>query len=223
VYIGKSRLSYLGAKILYGIVSLLLATKAFDKAAHTEYSKHRATIDLEVVRSREILTNNTLDNYLEGGSVDTTCPQLRSVVAIAVVVPIVLLYIVVCPHNVEIHLLVAWRLQEAIVESALQEWLAIEPIPIVDEGVDTILKCGVDPLFDNCRVIVVLIAPIWQARLIVTFETRITLFDHLPFALSVGPEIFACYCIIVARRPDVGGYDIVAFCLLLVASREGTD
>ena len=130
---------------------------------------------------------NTLYDNLKRLSINASGPQLRIIVSVAVVVPIVLFNVVVRPHNIEIHLLIAWSLQESVVERTLQKWLAIEPIPIVNKGVYAIFKSCVNPFFYNNRVVVMLIAPVWQTWLVVSFKARISLLDNLPFALTIGP------------------------------------
>ena len=114
----------------------------------------------------------------------------------------------ICPHYVEIHLLVGRSLQESIVQSAFQVWPAVtirvgEPIPVIDECVHAMLQRSVDPLLHHLGVVIHLVTPQRLPRLIMLGESLVALLDDFPFANPLLPEPVMRQRIVMAGRPHV--------------------
>ena len=48
---------------------------------------------------------------------------------------------------------------ESVVQSAFEIGTFVVPVPVIDEGVDSVRRGGVDPPFDDLRVVVHFVAP----------------------------------------------------------------
>ena len=74
-------------------------------------------------------------------------------------VPVILLDVVVGPHDVKVHFRVVPGFEESVVQGTFEIGTFVIPVPVVDESVDSV-RCGsVDPPFDDLRVVVHFVAP----------------------------------------------------------------
>ena len=77
--------------------------------------------------------------------------------------------------------------QETIVQTTFQEWAIIEPIPIEYKRIYTVIGSCINPFLHHLRIIVQLISPKRNFRLIMSFKARISFFDNLPLSGSFRP------------------------------------
>ena len=184
---GESGFLHLIAKVIQPFASLLQRSKCLDQVLDTKYREDRLAIDLEIIRLLEILPDNTLDHNLEVRPVDSPVPQTGIILFIPMNIPIIACHIMVCPHDVKVHLPVILRFQESIVQTSLQKRPVVEPIPVKYKRIHTIRGSSIYPTLHHLRVIIQLISPQRQFRLIMPRETRISLLDDFPLARSFGP------------------------------------
>ncbi|MPN34064.1 hypothetical protein SDC9_181556 [bioreactor metagenome] len=98
-----------------------------------------------------------------------------------------MLYIMVSPHNIELHLVVVSGFQETVIQGALQIGTFLIPVPVVYKYIHAMVNRYVDPTFNYFRVVIQLIPPQWLTGLIMTFIPGIPFFDNFPLTDPFRP------------------------------------
>ena len=88
--------------------------------------------------------------------------------------------VVVGPHEAELDAAVVRGLQEAAIEGALEVWAVVVVIPIEDEGVDAVVRGGLDLLGHDGGIRFVSVAPKGHLGLLMARETGLGLPDEVP-------------------------------------------
>ena len=123
-------------------------------------------------------------------------------------IPIITSHIMICPHNIEIHLPVIRSFQEAVIQATLQEWSVIKPVPIKDECINSMIGSHINPTLHHFRVIIQFISPQWDLRLIMTGKTRISFLDNLPLTRTILPQHLSSHRIVMTRWPNISSHSI---------------
>ena len=199
----------LSPEIFHRFRSLFKRAETSHEIADREDGENRAPVDLDIFRKLEVLVDDPCHYLLELVPVNVRIEQALFVVPPLVIVPVVVLHVMVGPHDVEIHLVMAGSSQEAVVQRTLQIRAAVAigivvPVPIVDEGIDPILEGSLDPLFHHDGIIVHLIAPERLTGLVMLGETLVSLLDHLPLPYTFFPEPFMTELVVMTGWPDIG-------------------
>ena len=178
---------------LHRFGSRILGTETPDEIIDREDRKNRAAVDLDIVRTHEVLVDYSRHDLLQILHGDIRVEKQIGVVPPLVTVPVIVNHIMVSPHDVEIHLPIARSLEKTIIQSTLEirSGIAVRclvPIPVIDKSVDTVLQGSLDPFFDHNRIIVHFKAPIRLSRLIMAWKSGSPLPDDFPLADALFPE-----------------------------------
>ena len=160
---------------------------------------------------REVLLNPPLGDFLKLVAVNAAFPD-RGLVLLGkrvVGVPFVPAerHVVIRPHEIELHPVVIARLEETVIQMALEKRHAIVPIPIEDEDIHSVVCRGIDLHLGHIRIGFVDIAPERVARLLVPLELGFVADNGLPFPDPIRPEYLRAVVGMIGR-PDKSG-DVV--------------
>ena len=146
-----------------------------------------------------------MDDRIEIRAADRALPDDGGAVVIGLVDVPEVVGVVVRPHQVELHAAVVFGAQESVVQALFKERTAVEPIPVVDEYVDAVIRRGVDLHLHHIGIRFVYIAPERLSRPRVSREFGNGIFDGLPFAHALLPEHAGARLVAGVCRPDIGG------------------
>src|SRR5690625_3853226 len=82
----------------------------------TENGENRLPVNLKIIRLFKILVNNPINNYFIILPIYLSIPKDRIVIAIAMIIPIVVFYIMVGPHDIKLHFMVIFCFQKSIIQ-----------------------------------------------------------------------------------------------------------
>ena len=176
---GQSRRPGLLLEARQGRAGRLDPAEALDQAEKLVDGKVGLAVDLPVRRLREVIGDHVLANLVEGGRGDLAGVKQRRLHEPPRgmhVHPVV-----VGPHQRELDPVAVGRAQVAFVEGALQERAVVVPVPVEDEGIDAVVRRGVDLLSHNRRVGLVALTPKRHLRLVMSGEARTRFPDQFPF------------------------------------------
>ena len=169
--------------------------------------EYRFPVYLKIIGLFKILFDNPMNNHFIIMLVHHSGPYQR-IGFITMRIPEITIYIVVGPHQIKLHLIVIGSSQKAFVNGVFQIGLSIEPIPIIDKYIYSVIDCGIYFLLYRFRITVTLISPQRNFRLIMVIEPAGSLFYNLPFSLTLAPKHIAAHRFVMTRRPNVSG-DII--------------
>ncbi len=171
-----------------GILRSLHASDSLDEGAHLVNHEHRLAVNLVVIGLLEKQFYVPLADFLELPAVHSPAvndvPLLVPGNAGIPVVP----YIVVGPHEVELHLVPVAGFQEALRESGFHPGAAVQPVPVEDEDIHPVRGGLVNLHLHHGRIGLVDIAPEGMAVPGVAGEAFLHGENGFPFSHSHGPE-----------------------------------
>ena len=204
VQAGQSRAHALLAQPGKRVLRRLQPAQAFDQVGHVVDHQHGPAVDRVIAGQMEVLVDHAAGGALELAAGLRAVPDQRAVRAGAPVPQGE--RVVIGPHEVELHLIVVFRAQEALVQALLQEGAAVVPVPVVDEHVHAVRGRLGDLALHDARIGLVLIAPQRPARPGGVRIGAVKAADGLPFADALRPEDAGSGFLSCIGRPDIGGH-----------------
>ncbi len=199
----KASLFRLRTEDVESLLCLFHSADAVDELVRDEEREHGLVVDFIVVGLLEVVDEAGDELVHELVVRYVRAPDFVGLALFADCVVPEVVYVVVCPHQIELHTLVVGGFEEAVVERAFEKRSALVPVPVVDEHVDARSECRVNLARNDNRVVLFFVAPNRNERFAVSLEFRVGFVDVLPFAVAVLenskllPTRFG-----MVRRPD---------------------
>ena len=184
----EASLLHLSPKPFQGIACLLNTSDALDEGREFVNHEHGLAVYLVVVRLPEEKLNVAPAHLLEGFATHAAPPDDVALAKMGDARVPVVLYVMVCPHEVEPHLVGIAGFQEAVGKRCLHEGTLVEPIPIEDEDVHAVAGGLLNLHFHDSRVGLVDVSPQRTTVPVVSGIALLHGHHRLPFAHARWPE-----------------------------------
>ena len=184
------------------------AAKTPDQVADIVDHEHGTAVYFIIIGLAEILGDDSVADLVKFFLGHGAFPDLGMVEGIALVPQIH--GVMVCPHEVEGHIGIVFRPQEAVVQALFQEGAAVIPVPVVDKHVDAVFGGLFDLELHDFGIGFVLVAPQGNSGQLLTGHTGFSGLHGLPFADALFPEDAGTGFVTGIGGPDVCG-NIVFF------------